>query len=87
MLPSSTAPTPASSNRLDRVRTLLVEIFEDLSGKDLSALDGAPTFLELGFDSLFLTQVTQAVQEKVGVNSINMLLRADRCLLGAGAVF
>ena len=42
-------------------------MFEDLSGVDLSTTDGATTFLELGFDSLFLTQVTQALQEKFGV--------------------
>ena len=31
---------------------------------DLSGADGSTSFLEMGFDSLFLTQVTQALQTK-----------------------
>ena len=53
--------TPASS-RLDRVRAAVAEILEDLSGLSLSGFDSSATFLEMGFDSLFLTQVTQAIQ-------------------------
>ena len=44
------APTSAPGSR---------SIFQDLSGLDLAALDPATSFLELGFDSLFLTQVAQ----------------------------
>ncbi|HEV2274303.1 MAG TPA: amino acid adenylation domain-containing protein [Acidobacteriaceae bacterium] len=36
----------------------------DLSGADLSAADGDASFLDLGFDSLFLTQLTQGIQAK-----------------------
>ncbi|MGA8233752.1 MAG: amino acid adenylation domain-containing protein [Candidatus Acidiferrales bacterium] len=57
----------AASNATSRpvkIRSILNEIFEDLSGVDTSQADGAASFLELGFDSLFLTQVTQSLQSK-----------------------
>src|SRR5262249_33069747 len=56
---------PATAgNRVDRIRAALSEIFEDLSGLRLSDVDTRATFLEMGFDSLFLTQVTQELQAK-----------------------
>jgi amino acid adenylation domain-containing protein len=57
----------SGTNRATRIRAALVEMFGDLSGADLSTMDSATTFLELGFDSLFLTQATQSLQEKFGV--------------------
>ncbi|CCE09372.1 Amino acid adenylation domain protein [Bradyrhizobium sp. STM 3843] len=64
----SSAVAPATSaKRRDRIQAALVEMFEGLSGVDLAAADPATTFLELGFDSLFLTQVAQALQEKFAV--------------------
>ena len=54
-------------SRVNKIRAELVEIFEDLSGKNLAGTEGSTTFLELGFDSLFLTQVTQALQGKFGL--------------------
>jgi amino acid adenylation domain-containing protein len=62
----SESPTAAvaATTRQERIRCELKAMFEDLSGVDLSAVEGSTTFLELGFDSLFLTQVTQALQGK-----------------------
>ncbi len=60
-------PSLASVDRATRIQTALKEIFEDLSGSSLSGCDTATTFLEMGFDSLFLTQVTQAIQAKFGL--------------------
>ncbi len=54
-------------NRVDRIRAALIEIFEDLSGIRIAESDSAATFLEMGFDSLFLTQVTQALQARFGL--------------------
>jgi amino acid adenylation domain-containing protein len=64
--PSIETPTATSSaaSRPVKIRAILAEIFEDLSGIDVSEADGAASFLELGFDSLFLTQVTQSLQTK-----------------------
>ncbi|HXN23479.1 MAG TPA: amino acid adenylation domain-containing protein [Candidatus Dormibacteraeota bacterium] len=51
-------------NRKEKLLLMLAEIFQDLSGVDASAVDKTATFTEMGFDSLFLTQVTQALQSK-----------------------
>ncbi len=59
--------TPGTPSRAARISRILAEIFEELSGVDLSQADGSTTFLEMGFDSLFLTQVTQAVLNKFGL--------------------
>jgi amino acid adenylation domain-containing protein len=75
------APTATPPSRTPRIRAQLVEIFEELSGMDLSNGGGASTFLEMGFDSLFLTQVTQALQTKFGLKI------AFRQLLGDESTF
>jgi amino acid adenylation domain-containing protein len=74
-------------SRTDRIRAALAEIFEDLSGVNLSQADGATTFLEMGFDSLFLTQVTQALQAKFGLKVTFRQLLGDQCSLSALAEY
>jgi amino acid adenylation domain-containing protein len=74
------APTAAPASRTPRIRAQLKEIFEDLSGMELSNEDNS-TFLEMGFDSLFLTQVTQALYAKFGIKI------AFRQLLGEQSTF
>ncbi len=56
-----------TSGRVGRIRAVLTEIFQELSGVDLAESDPSSTFLEMGFDSLFLTQVTQSLQSKFGL--------------------
>lgn len=75
------APSGKPASRVPRLRAQLVEIFEELSGMDLSSGEGDSTFLEMGFDSLFLTQVTQALQSKFGLKV------AFRQLLGDESTF
>ena len=58
---------PTVPVRTDRLRAELVVLLEDLSGMDLQSVASGTTFLEIGFDSLFLTQVTQSIQSKYGV--------------------
>lgn len=59
---SSEAPvTPAT---LGRVRAIAAE----LAGFDDDELSPTATFMELGFDSLFLTQLSQAYQKAFGVD-------------------
>lgn len=61
-------PTAALAlERGDRISAALRVIFEDLSGLSAAEIDNSTSFLEMGFDSLFLTQVTQAVQAKFGL--------------------
>ncbi len=45
----------------------LVALFEELSGERLSGTDPNTTFIQLGFDSLFLGQVAQQVRSRFGV--------------------
>ena len=51
-------------DRNQRVRQALLQILEELSGMDVSHVEENTTFLDMGFDSLFLTQFTQAIQGK-----------------------
>ena len=60
---SSMAITQAD-NRATRIRSELETIFQDLSGIDMASVGDGVSFLEMGFDSLFLTQVSQAIQAK-----------------------
>jgi amino acid adenylation domain-containing protein len=86
MTEERTTPT-AVPNRTDRIRAALIEIFEDLSGISLAESDSAATFLEMGFDSLFLTQVTQAIQAKFGLKITFRQLLDQESTLGALSAF
>ncbi len=64
------AKTDSSTPREDRSARISQEVAEllaDLSGLDLAADQYKASFLELGFDSLFLTQAAQKIQNKYGV--------------------
>jgi len=69
----SPAVSPAPPNqtisipRGVRLRGVLSELFQDLSGVSISEREYGATFLDLGFDSLFLTQVTQSLQTKFAI--------------------
>ena len=62
------APTnqPVQS-RIPVIRDYLIKMISDLSGEDYTEEDLQLTFVELGFDSLFLTQVSTEIQNKLGV--------------------
>jgi amino acid adenylation domain-containing protein len=60
----STEKVPAS--RRDRIRTRVLGVFSELSGLAEPEIDPHATFLELGFDSLFMTQATAAVGSAFG---------------------
>jgi amino acid adenylation domain-containing protein len=66
--PEKADMTPGENRgRKDRIIAKLAHTFAELSGMEAGELDPAATFLELGFDSLFLTQVSQALQSGFGV--------------------
>ncbi len=73
--------TPVS--RQSKIIKVLSEIFEELSGVDISEADGSTSFLEMGFDSLFLTQVTQSLQGKFGVKITFRQLLGDLATMNA----
>ncbi len=64
---SSVAPAPPALPRKDRLLAAARSLLHDLSGYDLSAVDPSTTLLELGLDSLLLTQAAQLFQRKFGV--------------------
>jgi amino acid adenylation domain-containing protein len=76
-----------NSSRTARISKILADIFEDLSGMDLSQSDGSATFLEMGFDSLFLTQVTQALQSKFALKITFRQLLGDQSSINALAEY
>ena len=53
--------------RAAKLRERITAILEALSGETLSAADADTSFLELGFDSLFLGQVAQKLQSELGL--------------------
>ena len=85
--PSFATTEAAPPNRAAKIRAMLAEIMEDLSGADLSQADGSTSFLEMGFDSLFLTQVTQSLQAKFGLKITFRQLMGDLASLDALAEF
>jgi amino acid adenylation domain-containing protein len=65
-------PTTATTgiepdHRKQRILAKLLDVFQELSGMDRSQIEPAAAFLELGFDSLFLTQASQAIQSEFGL--------------------
>ncbi|HXD89719.1 MAG TPA: aminotransferase class III-fold pyridoxal phosphate-dependent enzyme, partial [Candidatus Binataceae bacterium] len=64
---TSSMAAPQTDDRQARIRSGVEFIFQDLSGIDVSDSGAGVSFLEMGFDSLFLTQVSQALQSKFGV--------------------
>ncbi len=59
--------TQATQSRKDRLLDSLIILFRDLSGLAIEESNRDKNFLELGFDSLFLTQIAQAIQARFGV--------------------
>jgi glutamate-1-semialdehyde aminotransferase/acyl carrier protein len=56
-----------ANKRRERVMRQLQEVAHDLSGMPYESLQEEITFLELGFDSLFLTQLSAAYQKAFGI--------------------
>ena len=56
-----------NNNRQAQILSSLREILLDLSGFDLQELDASASFLELGFDSLFLIQFSSSIKNDLGV--------------------
>lgn len=54
--------------RLTALQTKLIELFERSSGIDVGTFDHDTTFLEMGMDSLFLSQLSLAVKKEMKVN-------------------
>lgn len=55
------------STNVQQARAALTKILREASGFDLEELNPSATFLELGFDSLFLIQFSQRIKSATGV--------------------
>jgi iturin family lipopeptide synthetase A len=55
------------SPRLSHLESAVTAVMKHVSGRDLGAADASATFFDLGFDSLLLTQASQALRQKFGV--------------------
>jgi len=78
-------PTP-SEPAIPRKERLLAEVrrlMQELSGYDLSAVDASADLLELGLDSLLLTQAAQLIQRKFSVQISFRQLMEELSSLGA----
>jgi len=56
-----------STEKHSQAISILSELLRDSAGIELRDLDPNSTFLELGFDSLFLIQFSQKIKQKTGV--------------------
>ena len=77
----SQGPTLAKVNRAALISGMVSDIFADLSGVQVQSADASSTFLEMGFDSLFLTQVAQALHSKFGLKVAFRQLLGDQSSL------
>ncbi|EGV18544.1 6-deoxyerythronolide-B synthase., Glutamate-1-semialdehyde 2,1-aminomutase [Thiocapsa marina 5811] len=50
-----------------RILERVIELFEDVSGMDLRKSDTGQSFMALGFDSLFMTQISAAINREFAV--------------------
>ncbi|OUL99876.1 type I polyketide synthase [Variovorax sp. JS1663] len=66
-LPMTTAVSAPPARRASLV-TRLRELFENISGADMGEVDGAAPFVEIGLDSLTLTQAALQVKKTFKVN-------------------
>ena len=66
-LPNSNIAMASQPTRRVRVLAELRRVFAELSGLAEADLDSAASFLTLGFDSLALTQASQAVKKTFGI--------------------
>src|SRR3546814_8437363 len=65
-VPDVQAQPVATMDRKPRLITRLKDLFEDVAGFDLADADSGANFIELGLDSLMLTQVALQLQKSLG---------------------
>ncbi len=79
--PATASSTPAPAPRHATLVARLRALFEDVSGADLQAADAATPFVELGLDSLTLTQAALQVKKSFAVAiTFRQLMESQRSL-------
>ncbi|MGA3341230.1 MAG: amino acid adenylation domain-containing protein, partial [Methylocella sp.] len=72
-------------NRQAAIRAELAALLENLSGIDVANAPRGTSFLELGFDSLFLTQASQAIKSRFNIAVSFRQMMGDLATLDAVA--
>ena len=85
--PQLSAVPPPAPSRKQRILAELINITHNLSGIEAADLDVNATFLELGFDSLFLTQANAEFRKKFNVKITFRQLLQEAPTLDALAQF
>jgi amino acid adenylation domain-containing protein len=80
-------PSIQKDNRSERIIMKLMTIMAELSGEEFSLSDSETSFLELGMDSLLLTQATARLSSEFGVTVRFRQLVDDLCTFKALATF
>ena len=75
--PIAAVESPTMTPRIPRLTADLAALLTDLSGEAISLSDANTPFLELGFDSLFMGQMSQALAKTYGVDITFRSLLAD----------
>lgn len=68
LLAAVESPIMTQAPRTPRLTADLAALLTNLSGDDIGVTDAATPFLELGFDSLFMGQMSQALAKTYGVD-------------------
>ncbi|OWU83523.1 hypothetical protein ATO6_18790 [Oceanicola sp. 22II-s10i] len=76
-LSPNSVPAAAPADRMPRLVAEIAALLADMSGEDIGTDVAGETFLELGFDSLFMGQVSQAIGRQYGVEIGFRRLLAD----------
>ena len=83
LMSESTVGVNSAVPRRETIEKTLLAMFQDLSGINAADMDPSASFMELGFDSLFLTQATQELQGKFGVKITFRQLLDQESSIGA----
>ena len=75
------------SDRYQNILGELKRVLGDLAGKDLADAPPSASFFDLGFDSLFLTQASQALRQRFGVKITFRQLLEDLTTLDTMAAY
>jgi len=76
-VPESTSARPSADRGAQMIKRVQA-LFSELSGMDAASLDPSAMFLELGLDSLFLTQAIGAIQKRFGF-TVSLLELLGEC--------
>ena len=85
--PQDLVPPIAEVSRKDHLIALVRSQLQDLSGASLDGVDNEASLLEMGFDSLLLTQAAQLLQSKFGIKVTFRQLMEDLATLEAIGAF